>query len=326
MLEHLIYLGTADGVLVMRRTPGQWEEVSVGLKGTDIRAIAHRPGHPQQVLAGSDENGLFYSVDAGQSWERRDNGLAYLRIRSVLFDPANPRQIFVGTEPAAIFRSVNDAENWEELTALKQLPGHEEWYLPYSPRAGAVRSLAAVPGLPGSFYAGIEQGGVAFTYDDGNTWQLLTGGVNEDVHDILVDANGGVTVFAATGRGVYRSFDGGKTWEQVLQDYTRALAEKPGHPQMVYAGPAQHVGDLGRIVQSHDEGSTWQPWWCGITVPIAGMVEHFYTRPGKLDDLGGLFAVLSSGEVWHSDLDTPDWVPVIACGSPKVNAIALAVG
>ena len=54
MLEQLIYLGTAGGVLVMRQTPGQWKGVSVRLKGTDIRAIAQRPGHPQQVLAGSE--------------------------------------------------------------------------------------------------------------------------------------------------------------------------------------------------------------------------------------------------------------------------------
>ncbi|HLH74502.1 MAG TPA: hypothetical protein VKX96_14530, partial [Chloroflexota bacterium] len=172
-MDHLAYWGTDDGVLVMRRLPGDWEEVTAGLKGKEIRALAHHPGRPQMILAGSYGSGLFCSEDAGASWQSRNQGLDFTYIRSILFDPANPARIFVGTEPAAVFRSVDGGQTWQELTELRCLPGHEKWFLPYSPRAGAVRSLAAVPGQPGSFYAGIEQGGVAFTYDNGNSWQLL---------------------------------------------------------------------------------------------------------------------------------------------------------
>jgi photosystem II stability/assembly factor-like uncharacterized protein len=326
MIEHLMYVGTDDGVLTMRRIPGNWEEVSVGLNGFAIWALAHHPGRPHEIFAGSYGRGLFYSADAGNTWQARNDGLTYTHIRSILFDPADPSRIFVGTEPAAVFRSVDGGQTWQELTTVRELPGHERWYLPYSPRAGAVRTLAAVPGLPGSFYGGIEQGGVIFTYDGGDTWQMLDGGVNQDVHDLLVDADGGAIVFAATGGGVYRSFDGGKTWDRVIADYTRAVEQQPGHPEIVYAGPALRVGHEGRIERSNDAGSTWQPWWCGLQIPLAGMVDHFAARPGTLDDLGGLFAVLSDGEVHHSDLDHPDWVPIFCGGEPHINTIELAVG
>lgn len=320
-----MYLGTEDGVLTMRRLPGNWEQISAGLSGHAIWCLAHRPGHPQEIFAGSYGRGLFYSADAGQTWQARNIGLTFTHVRSILVDPSDPTRVFVGTEPAAVFRSVDGGESWQELSSVEQLPGHERWFLPYSPRAGAVRTLQAVPGLPNSFYGGIEQGGVIFTYDGGDTWQLLDG-VHQDVHDVLVDADGGVIVFAATGGGVYRSFDGGRSWERVLADYTRAVAQQPGHPQIVFAGPAARVGHRGRIERSTDAGSTWQPWWCGLQVPLAGMVEHFVARPGTLDDLGGLFAVLSEGDVYHSDLDRPDWVPLFCGGKPRVNVVDLAVG
>ncbi|HVC32175.1 MAG TPA: hypothetical protein VNL16_01560 [Chloroflexota bacterium] len=326
MTEHLMYVGTDDGVLTMRRLPGNWEHLAAGLSGHQIWSLAHRPGRPQEIFAGSYGRGLFYSADAGNLWQSRNDGLTHTYIRSVLFDPTDVHRMFVGTEPAAIFRSVDDGQTWQELTGVQTLPGHERWYLPYSPRAGAVRTLAAVPGLPGSFYAGIEQGGVIYTYDGGDTWQLLDGGVNADVHDVLVDADGGAILFAATGGGVHRSFDGGKTWERVLADYTRAVAAQPGHPQIVYAGPAPRVGHGGRIERTHDAGSTWQPWWCGLSVPLRGMVEQLVARPGSLDDLGGLFAVLSGGEVHHCALDRPAWVPIFCGGEPRVNVVELAVG
>ncbi len=326
MSEHLMYVGTDDGIVAMRRIPGNWEEISVGLSGHRIAAVAHHPGRPRDVFAGSYGRGLYYSADAGLRWQPRDDGLIYTHVRSILFDPSDPSRIFVGTEPAAIFRSVDGGSSWQELASIQQLPGHEQWYLPYSPRAGAVRTIAAVPGLPGSFYAGIEQGGVIFTYDYGDTWEMLDGGVHADVHQVMVDANGGVVVFAATGGGVFRSFDGRKTWDRVIDDYTRALAQQPAHAAIVFAGPALEVGHRGRIERSTDTGSNWSAWSRGISIPLGGMVEQFAARSGALDELGGLFAVLSGGEIYHCDFDHPDWAPILCGGTPHPNVVDLARG
>lgn len=326
MTDHLAYFGTADGVLTMRRLPGNWEEIAVGLKGNPIRTLAHRPGHPQEIFAGSYGRGLYYSADAGHTWQPSGEGLNFTHIRSILIDPHDPHTLLVGTEPAAIFRSHDGGRTWRELTAVRQLPGHERWYLPYAPRAGAVRTLVAIPGTPGTYYGGIEQGGVIFTDDGGDTWQLLEGGIHPDIHQLLLDINGGLIVFAATGGGIYRSWDGGKTWQQVHPEYTRALARQPGSTQILYAGPSLQVGHLGQIVRTQDAGSTWVPWSNGLPVPLTGMVEQFAARAGNLDTLGGLFAVLSSGEVSHCDLDHADWVSILCDGIPHVNCLELAVG
>jgi photosystem II stability/assembly factor-like uncharacterized protein len=321
-----LYLGTDDGIVVMRRRPGDWEDLGAGLKGLKISALAHRPDRPYEILAGTYGRGLFHSSDAGHTWQALNSGLAQGYIRSILWDQADPRLVFAGTEPAAIYRSVDSGQSWIDLPSVRSVPGHEQWYLPYSPRAGAVRSLTAVPGLVGTLYAGIEQGGVLFTFDRGDSWTLLNHTVHPDVHQVIVSANGGSIVLAATGGGIFQSMDGGKLWVRFEPNYTRALVQQPGHPYIIFAGPAARVGHLGHVERSRDGGSTWEPWSDGMSVPLPGMVEQLVAGPGTLDDLGGLFAVLSSGEVCHSDFDRPDWTPIVCGGLPHINVVDVAGG
>src|SRR5260370_42195077 len=107
MVDHLLYLGTDDGIVVMRRRPDDWEDLGAGLKGLKISALAHRPDRPSEILAGTYGRGLFHSSDAGHTWQALNSGLAQGYIRSILWDQADPRLVFVGTEPAAIYRSVD---------------------------------------------------------------------------------------------------------------------------------------------------------------------------------------------------------------------------
>lgn len=326
MRDCLLYLGTSDGIVTLRRLPGAWEEVSLGLKGIEISCIAHHPERPAEVFAGTIGRGLFHSPDAGQTWRMAGKGITFASIRSILVDSRAPDRVFVGTEPAALFRGDDGGKSWTEVAALTRVAGHERWYLPLFPRAGAVRGIAVVPGSPDALYVGIEMGGVVFTSDGGETWVNLTKGLNEDVHQVVVATNGGSVVYVATGEGVYRSFAMGQTWEQVSTTYTRAIATEPGHSQKVFSGPALRVGHLGRIERSRDAGSTWEDWSNGLGQPRPGMVNQLIAREGTLDQLGGVFAVLSSGEVYHSEITQPDWAELTASGRPHVNVIDVAGG
>ncbi|HLG51114.1 MAG TPA: hypothetical protein VKY56_05690 [Chloroflexota bacterium] len=321
MSEHLLYLGTNDGVVTVRRIPGGWQEVAAGLAGCSVQALAHLPGEPRMIFAGSDGRGLFFSSDAGQSWEPRNRGLLLNRIRSVLADPANPSHLFVGTEPAAIFRSLDRGMTWEELASFREVAGHEQWFIPYAPRAGAVCALAAVPGIPGRLYAGIEPGGVVVTDDGGRSWRLLAGLPDLDVHQILADVDDRL-VLAATGSGVYRSFDGGESWEHVLVGYTRAIALVPRRPGCIVAGPAEQVGHRGWIARSDDGGTTWYRWSDGLPTPLEGIVAQVAARPGSLNALGGVFAVLSNGVIVHRDPDQSSWA-LLTCGPSAITVIDL---
>jgi photosystem II stability/assembly factor-like uncharacterized protein len=325
MVDHLMYLGTDDGIVVVRRLPGDWGVLGAGLKGLQISALAHRPGQPREVLAGTYGRGMFHSSDAGQNWQPVNCGLAHGHLRSILWDPEDPGVVLAGTEPVAIYRSRDGGQTWSELPAIRSIPGHERWYLPYSPRAGAVRCIVGVPGLAGTYYAGVEQGGVLYSDDGGESWVLLNSTLHPDIHQVVVAADGGSILLTATGGGVFQSIDGGRRWEQVTPDYTRALVQQPGHPYIIVAGPAARVGHLGRVERSYDGGSNWEQWSHGLLVPLPGMVEQLVANPGGLDDLGGIFAVLSSGEIYHSDFNRADWTLIVQ-GMPPIRVIDVGVG
>ena len=120
------FIGTTDGVLALR--DGALERL--GLEGREVSALhAGEDG----LLAGTYGDGLFRSADEGRSWEPVTAGLTASTFRFVTDEIA-------GTEPARLFRSPDGGQSWDEYEAITRIPGHEDWYLPYSPRAGAARN------------------------------------------------------------------------------------------------------------------------------------------------------------------------------------------
>src|ERR687897_2736493 len=160
-------LGTTDGVY---RLSGDAVE-PLGLAGQRISALhAWQDGtETTAILAGSYGDGLFRSVTGGAQWTKVDQGLTAPAFRTIGPDPLDPAAILCGTEPARIFRSHDGGLRWHELAGIRALPGSEAWYLPYSPRAGAVRNIYAPPGGR-RLLASVEVGGLLDSPDAGETW------------------------------------------------------------------------------------------------------------------------------------------------------------
>ena len=175
------FVGTAAGVLHI----GTGAE-PLGLSDQRISAIhAFRDRRGDVViLAGSYGNGLFRSVDGGRTWAPVTDGLTAPAARTIGPDPLDPGAMLCGTEPARLFRSGDEGLTWSELDGIRALPAHEEWYLPYSPRAGALRNLWAPPGRQGRLLAAVEVGGLIRSDDGGATWTIAPIGPNDDIHQV----------------------------------------------------------------------------------------------------------------------------------------------
>lgn len=295
----VVWIGARSGIHALRE--GRLEPR--GLDAEDITAV-HTAG--DVILAGSYEHGLFRSADGGGSWSRVEDGLSASTI--LCLEPEPGGALLAGTEPARIFRSQDGGASWSELDGITRIEGHERWFLPYSPRAGALRNIYATPGR---LLASVEVGGLLTSDDDGASWRLSPVIVDEDIHfvtgspddpDLLYAALGWASLTARGERlgGVARSHDGGQSWEKVETDYTRAVIVPPARPDLLLAAPAPRVGRHGRIVVSADGGDSWEPASEGVETPMPDMVERFVPAPD-----GAVWAICSGGRLLRA---TPgDW-------------------
>src|SRR5919107_2079875 len=252
------FLGTTSGAL--RLHDGALEPW--GLDGHSVTALH---ASDDALLAGTYGEGLFRTAGGERPWERIEAGLTETTFRFVTAELA-------GTEPARVYRSSDGGRSWEALEGITRIPGHERWFLPYSPRAGAARN-AYVSG--GRLLVAAEVAGLLRSDDGGRTWVCEPVAGDEDVHhvtghpddpDLLYVSLGTASLNQPGGRqgGIARSRDGGQTWEKLETDYTRATIVPPERPDLVLAGPAPRVGRGGRIVVSADRGGTWAPAGDGI--------------------------------------------------------------
>jgi photosystem II stability/assembly factor-like uncharacterized protein len=317
------YIGTTDGV--HRLHEGAVEPL--GLAGERIMAV-HAAG--DVVLAGSYGNGLFRSADAGATWTRVEAGLTASAFRFLGPDPLRPDTLLAGTEPARIFRSGDGGETWEELEGVGRLPGHDEWFLPYSPRAGAVRN---VHGAAGRLFGSLEVGGLLRSDDGGASWTCAPVIADEDIHHVTGHPVDPDLLFVSLGTaslpssspgeplgGVARSRDGGRSWEKVETDYTRATLVPTGRPDLLLAGPAPRVGRGGRIVVSADAGDSWRAAGDGIEVPMPDMVELFLAAPD-----GSVWALCSRGRLLRAEPGDWNWSSILPDGSAlEVKSVAFA--
>jgi photosystem II stability/assembly factor-like uncharacterized protein len=317
------YIGTMRGVHRLR--DGAIEPL--GLADERVWAIhAWREGDRVAVLAGSYGGGLFRSGDDGHSWERVEAGLTADAFRCIGPDPSRPGAILAGTEPARLFRSEDGGRSWRELAGIRAIAGHEAWYLPYSPRAGAVRNVYAPPGGGDRLLASVEVGGLLRSDDGGETWACEPVGVDDDIHFITGHPADRALLYAALGYaalkgrwpegarpalgGIARSRDGGRTWQKLEGHYTRAVLIPPARPDLVLAAPAPHVGREGRIVVSADGGDSWEPASGGVATPMPDMVERFVPAPD-----GSVWALCSGGRLLRADPGEWQWSAPLPAGT-----------
>ena len=155
--------------------------------------------------AGSYGRGLFRSLDGGVNWN--PVGLDVEYVRTVAFSDCQPGTVYVGIEPAELFRSRDLGVSWECLH-IRRLPEAANWSLPYSPRSGALRTVALHPTNPRVIYGRVEQGGVIKSIDGGKAWSLDHEHVDKDVHWITMDRSRPDVLLAATGDGLFLRKDG----------------------------------------------------------------------------------------------------------------------
>lgn len=192
-------LGTERAVLL----PVPVSPTSVTRVGRDGRVLIASIGGIA-AIAKRETHSLWRSTDDGATWTRVHTLGVWIMSRccDLLVDPGDPDTVYavatgmvVGGGGAQEFRSRDAGLSWTELTT-----------------PGFIGPFAALPTTPTSLIGQTYQG-FAVSRDYGDTWTTTDAGPPEGA-GLVGDANRPHVVFAGTSyRGVYRSFDGGLTWQ-----------------------------------------------------------------------------------------------------------------
>jgi photosystem II stability/assembly factor-like uncharacterized protein len=143
-------------------------------------------------------------------------------------------------------------------------------------RAGRTVGAVGVPTQPNVFYIGVNNGGVWKTDDYGRTWRpIFDDAPTGSVGDVAVSPSHPKVLYVGTGEGlhrpdlstgdgVFKSVDGGESWEHVGLDDVQQVARilvHPDDPDIVYVagmghpyGPNEERG----VFRSRDGGASWE--------------------------------------------------------------------
>ena len=246
-----------------------------------VNAVSGVVGQPDTFYFGSVGGGVWKSQNAGRTWTPIFDSTNVASIGAIGIAPSNPNLIYVGTGEADMRDSI-------------------------------------------AFGNGVYK-----SSDTGKTWQHLGLENTKQIGRIIVDPKNPNTVFVAAlgnvyapnpDRGVYRSHDGGTTWQKVLfkNDDLGAidLAFDPVDSKIVYAtlwnvrrppwfiyAPANGPG--AGIFKSIVGGSTWKEISAGIPIEGRGHIgiavaasnrNRLYAVVDAKD--GGVFISNDSGSTW----------------------------
>ncbi len=260
------------------------------------------------------------------------------RAVAVTGDPTKPSVFYFGSVNGGVWKSTNGGTSWRNITDGTS-------------NISSVGAIAVAPSDPNVIYAG---GGEAdlredWTYGDGmyrstdagRTWTHL--GLDDARHiaRIVIDPRDPDRVLvAAMGhasgrngmRGVYRSKDGGRTWERMLfvDDSTGAidLAMDPSNPRIVYAAmwhmqrtPWGFTAGHGSVWKTTDGGDTWRDLTANPGIPKNPLgrigVSVSPANPERIyatiecppeDSTGGIFRSDDGGASWHRTSGDQKWM------------------
>ncbi|MBX2890563.1 MAG: T9SS type A sorting domain-containing protein [Saprospiraceae bacterium] len=199
--------------------------------GARVNTIKVHPTNPNIIYIGYSQGGVWKTVNGGQTWNPIFDQQSFLAIGDIELDPQNPNTVFVGTGD---------------------------------------------PNISGYPFIG---DGIWKSTNGGQTWQHIGLENQRIVSKIAIHPANPSIIYAATmglpfernnQRGLYKTTNGGQTWQQVLfvSDSTGIIdiAVSPDNPNVVYAAAWDRIrnnqeslvsGPNARIWKTTDGGQNW---------------------------------------------------------------------
>ncbi|NKB90430.1 MAG: glycosyl hydrolase [Acidobacteria bacterium] len=253
-------------------------------RGGRSTAVVGVPGDPLQYFAGYTGGGVWHTHDAGTTWNNvSDEFFNVASIGDIKIAPSDPNVIYVGTGSGCprgnisvgdgIYKSTDAGKTWDHI---------------WNPGFVQIPEMVVHPDNPDVVFAAVlgdifgpnEERGLYKTTDGGLTWEkILYISDQTGFNDIEMDPSNPRILYATAWTvyrnpwtihsgseegGVWRSKDGGDTWEKLGGGLPGGVVGKidvtvsPPMPERVWA-LVEAPGAQGGVYRSDDGGDSWRP-------------------------------------------------------------------
>jgi len=252
-------------------------------RGGRSTAVAGIAGQPATFYMGTTGGGVWKTTDAGLNWANISDGFFDVAsVGAVDVADSDPNVIYVGTGSACIRGNVSIGRG-----VYKSVDAGKSWTFSGLRDAGQIGRIQVHPDNPDLVYLASL----------GNPF-----GANET-------------------RGVFRSEDGGETWEKILyvSDTTGAveLSMNPANPREMYAAfwraerkpwTVIDASEDGGIYKTTDGGDSWKKLGGGLPQGLTGRIgvsvspanpDRVFALVSAADPEGGIYRSDDAGESWR---------------------------
>ena len=246
----------------------------IGPEGNRFSAVAGVPGDPQVYYAGAASGGIFKTTDAGSHWQPVFDDQPVASIGSLAVAPSDPSIVWAGTGESCIRSHISVGEG-----IFKSVDAGKTWTRMGLEQTGRIGRVVVHPTNP----------------------------------EVVLACALGHAYGPQPERGVFRTTDGGASWEHVLFVDERtgcsALAMDPANPRKLFAGMWQiDIKTWGResggpgsgLFVSQDGGTTWQrQQGRGLPTREVGKVKVAIARSNP----NRVYALIETGDgvPWHGE-------------------------
>lgn len=207
----------------------EWISLGPVVNSARVEAVQLDPTHPGTMYVAFGSGNLWKTVNNGLTWTPIFEDQAALGIGDIALAPSNPEILYVGTG-----ESLKKPRNFT---------------------------------MPGTGIFKSEDGGLSWKHCGLNdSWHIGEIAVHPTDPEIVFVSVLGHFWTSNPNRGIYRSTDGGESWEHVLfvDDKTGAtdIVISPGNPDVLYASLWENypgtTGENSGVYTSKDGGDTWK--------------------------------------------------------------------